>query len=174
MNCTKMQKWGFAVWLALATIFGSSAMNQESVSKSVVKLTYWGPQNKTVPSLIIKPPGVEVPIQKFKDLNLYFANDEALSETLSVGWPAMTQLESLLTEVIADANDPGVDPLLTLVMLNIDSAQYGRVNMSKSKAIEIMARIHQAISDETEAREALEIWLTRTDLKSMNGPPRTD
>jgi hypothetical protein len=160
-----MHKWVLAGWLTLGIIIGSYAMNQESMSKTVVKVTYWGPQNKTVPSLIIKPKGIEVPIQKFKDLNLYFANDDALSQTLSVDGQTMTKLEKLLTDVIAETNDPGVDPVLTLVMLNIGSDANGRANLSKSRAIEIMARIHQMIADETEARQALEIWLTRTDLK---------
>lgn len=156
----------FAI-LVLSTILSirSFAMNEEVPSKIVVKLTYTGPQNKTVPSLIFKEANYEDPIQKFRALNLYYPNDEEMSQIFSVSHKAMKKIEAAILRKMIEIGIAKENPILTIVMLYIDTDEYKQMILSKPEAIEIMSCIHDAISFEKDTNEAIDIWLSRTDLK---------
>lgn len=151
--------------LSIVLSIKSLAMNEEVLSKIVVKLTYTGPQNKTVPSLIFKEANHEVPIQKFKALNLYYSNDEDMSQIFSVSHKTMGKIEAAILGKMVGSNTTKENPILTVVMLYIDTYKYKQMILSKSEAKEIMSCIHDAISYEKDTNEALAIWLSRTDLK---------
>ena len=165
MTHSKNNPWVILGLVILTLALGSLAMAQESWFPMVVKLTYTGPQNKIIPSLIIKEADYEVPIQKFSDLGRHYPNDENLSQTFSVSHKTMTKIRVAISEKMIEKKITQENPVLTIVMLHINSDEYKQMILSKSEAVEVMSRIHDAVSSEENTSKALEIWLVRTDLK---------
>ena len=139
-------------------------MAEEVVATIVVKLTYTGPQNKTIPSLLFIKSGCEVPVQEFKDLNLYYSNDEVLSQTFSVSQEIMKQIETVILTESLDDQAEEENQVLTVVMLYVGLDKYQQINLSRQRAGQVMARIYDSTAGEKDINEALDIWLSRTDL----------
>ena len=167
MTHLKNNKLAILCWAILTLSIGNSAMTQESLFPMVVKLTYTGPQNKIIPSLIIKEAGYEFPIKKFSELNLNYPNDEDLSQTFSVSHKTMEKIGAAISEKMIEKKIAEENPVLTIIVLHIDSDKYKRIILSKSEAVETMSRIHDVVSGEANMSKALEIWLVRTDLKKF-------
>ncbi len=75
--------------MACQTMNGETRM---SAKETVVKLTYFGPQNKTVASLVFSVKGMITPVEKFKALHVFYGNDETLITNVYVNLDTLSHI----------------------------------------------------------------------------------
>ncbi len=160
----------FTVFILLSLPIKSFTMSKAISPKTIVKLTYTGPQNKVIPSVIFKEPSFSNPIEKFKQLDLYFPRDEFVNKIFSIKHKKIGRIENIIIEKIIKDNkkEKKEESILTIVLVYVETDEYKKISLSKTEAINIVSKIKDIISYKEDINKEFNIWINRTDLKNSS------
>lgn len=146
--------------MACQTLNGETRM---SVTETVVKLTYFGPQNKTVASLLFSVAGMNIPIDTFKALDVFYGNDETLITIAYVNVDTLSHIIEVSKQFATDEARGETSPIeLRVAIVNVNTNELQHLELDRSTASEFYQNLHAVLPQDSDVWEAVRIWGSRT------------
>jgi hypothetical protein len=151
----------FTLLINMKICFSMSLATNTNLDNTIVKLSYLGPQNKPVDTLLFSTKKTIAPIDKFKDHNVFYDNDAILVLNLIISEKELSDIIDIVNH-LEDTKNPSGNYELSVVVFNAKIDKIDERKLDRAKSQVFYQDILGAIKENKNILDQFKIWGTRT------------
>jgi len=155
----------YIVLFSLLSIKVSYSMNlfdSMDLENTVVKLSYFGPQNKPVDTLLFSVHKTEAPILKLKENQVFYDNDAFVILNLQVSNQALSKM---INSVLRQKIEMSDQYELSVVVYDVKNNKIFERKFDRTQSVNLYKNIVESIDGPKETLDQISIWGSRTGFK---------